>query len=280
MALFAHSWKRDCAKSLLCKPIITSGSDESSTGGSIFGGKSLAHDLSSLRGTKQSQTNHDTDCFVPRNDMYVREYSPFRFVTNISSMIEVEIKYAAIPVALERIRAEGTFIKERRMRNVYWDSPTWELTRKCLWLRERDGAWELKVPIAGMPLGQAFHELETEAEICAHFSWNASVSVAEHVKNMGWEPFVDIATVREQWEWHGVHVDIDSSSYGNGARYDVVELELMAKNEVEAPKVREQIEGYAKELGLEGGEVYGKVLWYIREFRNEHFRALQSTGVA
>ena len=69
----------------------------------------------------------------------------------MSAPIEVERKFefeASDASALKAaVLARGGVLKgETRFRDVYWDTADCALTRRDMWLRARDGCWELKLP--------------------------------------------------------------------------------------------------------------------------------------
>ena len=75
----------------------------------------------------------------------------------MQAAIEVEKKFTAPDCAwLAKCVKEtgGTDIGKKSFTDVYYDTAACVLTRKDIWLRCRDGAWELKLPVE---------------EECAHF---------------------------------------------------------------------------------------------------------------
>ena len=88
--------------------------------------------------------------------------------------IEVERKFL-LPVdadSLEALRRRivakgGALIKRISFEDSYFDSPSYSLTLGDHWLRQRDGAWELKVPGRHVGGTAVYTELETELEIAS-----------------------------------------------------------------------------------------------------------------
>lgn len=147
--------------------------------------------------------------------------------------IEVERKFLLpdSPEALEALRETivakgGALLKKITFTDSYWDSPGYDLTLKDFWLRQRDGAWELKVP--GQHIGgtAVYTELETEPEIAAAVAAQLPAT-AEGVAATGAqtlcellaqhtiEPCATFGTVRESFSLPGgFHVDLDVASFG------------------------------------------------------------------
>jgi hypothetical protein len=71
--------------------------------------------------------------------------------------VEVEVKFAPSAAAAAWLRDNSDVVGVLAMRDVYWDRPArgragavmadaWPLAHRDMWLRQRNAAWELKVP--------------------------------------------------------------------------------------------------------------------------------------
>ena len=68
----------------------------------------------------------------------------------MSAPIEVERKFEPEDAAQLRARIEqngGALLGEKSFTDIYYDTAECSLTRRDMWLRSRDGAWELKLPV-------------------------------------------------------------------------------------------------------------------------------------
>jgi adenylate cyclase class IV len=84
--------------------------------------------------------------------------------------IEVERKFN-LPSGKDlsdRVTALGGEVKGKvQFTDSYWDTAGCTLTRRDVWLRQRDGAWELKLPVEEEDARRSggersvFHEIET-----------------------------------------------------------------------------------------------------------------------
>ena len=140
--------------------------------------------------------------------------------------IEVERKFLLPddPESMEALRERilgkgGSLIKQICFTDSYYDSPTFVLTLADHWLRQRDGAWELKVPGQHVGGTAVYTELETEPEIAALLAQqllqqqhgSPSVSLAELVEQHRIEPCATFGTTRESYSLPGgYHVDLVS----------------------------------------------------------------------
>lgn len=69
-------------------------------------------------------------------------------MTPSSAEIEVEKKYILEPHHYEALCDKATkIIAKQELRDIYYDNGNYELTLNDWWLRKRNGAWELKIPI-------------------------------------------------------------------------------------------------------------------------------------
>ena len=64
-------------------------------------------------------------------------------------MIEIEKKFILTPEQEQALIKGADFIEEKEFTDIYYDDKILSLTTKDIWLRERAGKFELKVPLAG-----------------------------------------------------------------------------------------------------------------------------------
>ena len=66
-------------------------------------------------------------------------------------MIEVEKKFSVTPDIKMRLTQGAELLGEREMNDVYYDTSSYTLTLEGKYLRCRNGAWELKIPLLMFP---------------------------------------------------------------------------------------------------------------------------------
>lgn len=136
--------------------------------------------------------------------------------------IEVERKFLLPddPDGLEALRARivakgGTLTKQISFEDSYFDSPSYALTMADHWLRQRDGAWELKVPGRHVGGTAVYTELETEEVIAAALARHLKVpepfSLGDLLLQHTIEPCATFGTTRESFSLPGgYHIDLVS----------------------------------------------------------------------
>jgi len=147
-------------------------------------------------------------------------------------MIEIEVKIPLTEENKEKLVHSSEFIKEKEIKDVYWDTDTHDLTSKDVWLRERNGEWELKytknegVAINRRVMDQ-YEELENENDIRERLGIPTSGSFEEDLRNTGYKPFAPIITIRRTYRRREFRIDIDSMNFG----YSLAEVELLVEDE-------------------------------------------------
>ena len=148
--------------------------------------------------------------------------------------IEVERKFLlpGDPENLEALRGRiiakgGTLLQKVSFEDSYFDSPSYSLTLADHWLRQRDGAWELKVPGQHVGGTAVYTELETEAEIAAALARQLEVpephSLSDLLSQHSIEPCATFGTTRESFSLPGgYHIDLVSSFLSDGRQCTLV----------------------------------------------------------
>ena len=152
--------------------------------------------------------------------------------------IEVERKFLlpGDPVSLDALRGRivakgGTLLRKITFEDSYFDSPSYSLTLADHWLRQRDGAWELKVPGHHVGGTAVYTELETEAEIAGALAQQLKVpgplSLGDLLSEHSIEPCATFGTTRESFSLPGgYHIDLVSACL-NDCTQRILVLRLM-----------------------------------------------------
>lgn len=193
--------------------------------------------------------------------------------------IEVEKKFLLTPAVRQAVTIGATRVKRQTMTDIYYDSVDWRLATHDTFLRQRDGAWELKVgdPDLG-PHGDRkvnrYQEIEDQSDIARQLDL-ASPDLATSVPAAGHQPFVTITTDRTTYEKDGFTIVIDQVSYPEGDGYAIVEIELVGETLADA---EHRILEYAERLGLPSEPVLGKLQEYCERHRPDHITAMKAAG--
>lgn len=196
-------------------------------------------------------------------------------------MIEIEKKFNLTKEQEENLKKDAAFISKKEMVDSYFDNEKFDLTKNDVWLRERNGQFELKVCQDKNIERKAdqYDELEDEDKIREFLKIKKQGSFIEDIKKAGYLPFCELKTIRSKYKSDSLMIDIDEVR-SDGYFYALVEIEMMVENQSQTKDAADKIVEFAKSKGLETG-VYtrGKVLEYIRQKRPEHFKVLVEAKV-
>jgi len=192
---------------------------------------------------------------------------------------EIEQKFEPKLESVESLTAEAEFVGEKINHDEYFDNERYSLTTRDVWLRRRNGEFQMKVPfnedIKDRTLDR-YQELEGEEAIAEYFDWDLSARSFEDYLNENFAPFIDFESTRQKFGHPGgFTIDIDRTDFD----YDMLEIELLVDNKEEMPEAAERIRNEAKKHGLKVGYRYGKVIELIRRQSPEHFKKLVEAGV-
>ena len=216
---------------------------------------------------------------------------------NEAFAIEVERKYDASSVSVETLRETveslgGVTKGVVTFTDVYYDTPDAALAAKDTWLRARDGAWEIKVPLQGDERRSGgersvFREVEgagpclRELNIAlgAHNPEDGSsddeAALVAAMASCSVVPFAEFTTERAKFELDGASVDVDAASFGHA----VCEVEVLCAYASQVPDAEAKIAYVAQRLGLTPlTDSGGKLETYIRRKCPTHLRVLVEAG--
>lgn len=193
-------------------------------------------------------------------------------------MIEVEKKFHLTQEQEARLLNGAEFLGEQVLETTYYDTADYALSRKDQWLRKRNGAYDLKVSMSGVPgmnrSMQSYNEIETEEGIMNELNLEGD-SLEDAMQQAGLEQIMKIVTTRRKYTKDGFNIDIDVIDFG----YELAEIELLVEDEVGMPEAKRRILAFAEAHGLEDKDVNGKVLEYLKRFSPKHYQALIDAGL-
>jgi len=194
-------------------------------------------------------------------------------------MIEIEKNFDLKPGDKERIVRGAEFLRKKVFTDVYYDSKDFRLTRADYWLRERDGKWELKVPVRSIATRDGgidrYTELESETEIIKELRLPPDNPLNQSLQKEGIIPFARIVTNRETYQMSEFHLDFDEMDFG----FSTFEVELMVSSPADIPEAERKIEEFARAHGISSTKARGKVIQYLYINNTDHFEALKNAGV-
>jgi len=195
-------------------------------------------------------------------------------------MIEVERKFAPTDEQLQKISDAATFIQEKIFTDIYYDTPSYSLTENDTWLRQRQGAWELKVASEkNVGATDIYHEIVEIEKISQFLQEKLGNSLDKLIAKGTIEPFAELVTRRKKFTFGSFNIDVDTVSAEN-LSYSLAEIEMLVKDESEKAAAAEAIDQLAHDFGLSCDAIIpGKVLAYMEINRQNHFNHLMEKGV-
>lgn len=195
-------------------------------------------------------------------------------------MIEVEKKFQFTPEQIERLIDGAEFLGEKKIVDAYYDNSVYSLSSNDMWLRCRDGRFELKIPMhqGESKLIDQYEEIEDEELIRGIFAIPKFKSFVEDLADLGHTPFCEFVSTRKKYRKGKFIIDLDFVEYAD-FNYSIGEIELMVNGKDEINLAVAEIEKFATEHGLMIGPVRGKVIEYVKKKRPEHYQILLEAGV-
>lgn len=194
-------------------------------------------------------------------------------------MIEVEKKFNLSGEEISRLTQDAEYLGERVYTDTYIDTPDYFLTRNDIWLRSRDGKFELKLPMKGSEASNGrldqFREIDTEREIMELMQLNPCGTLQETLEANGYVPFAIINTVRKKYQKGDFIIDLDGTDFG----YNIGEIERMVDDPSQMEDAVQQILDFSQVHSLTIAPVRGKVIEYVRRNNPDHYNALLEAGV-
>jgi adenylate cyclase class IV len=198
--------------------------------------------------------------------------------------IEIEKKFLPTPEQQEALLKDAKIIESKVVTDTYLDTPTYELSTHDLWLRERDGVYELKAPPkagSGSYSGtNRYHEITDPRLILQELGLDPNDTIDTAFNKADIAPFMICYTNRSSYEKDGFHIDVDSATYDDSEfTYALVEIELLV-DETEAEEADSRIMEFARQYNLRAdGVILGKIAALLKEERPEHYNALVAANI-
>jgi thiamine-triphosphatase len=198
-------------------------------------------------------------------------------------MIEVEKKFRLTKEQRESIIKDAKFISERTFTDVYYDTPDYKLTTKDIWLRQRDGKFEIKIslkPDHRGRLADQYEEIEDENIIREKIGLEKDGSLCDALSDNGYNQFLVCTTTRCKYSKPPFTIDMDLVTYkDDDFTYTLAEIECMVSNQSDVPEAIQNIQSFAQSHGCELELIRGKGVEYLFRKKPEHYQALVKAGV-
>jgi adenylate cyclase class IV len=115
-------------------------------------------------------------------------------------MYEIEKKFILTNAQKEKLIKNAEFLGEVVFTDIYYDTKEYALTKNDIWLRSRDGQFELKLPLHqnGKNLPNQYNEIEGEEKIREIFGIVPRKSFLEDIADFGYAPFCKIKNTKKE----------------------------------------------------------------------------------
>lgn len=189
-------------------------------------------------------------------------------------MIEVEKKFILTPEQEKTLIDGAEFLGEKTFTDAYYDDRNFSLTKKDIWLRSRNGKFELKIPM-NLSLEERatdqYKELENSYEILQYFNAATAKSLEDFLVSRQYKSFCNIITTRRKYKKDVFGIDLDIMNFG----YTLAEIEYIIDNESKIQEATKAIIAFAEKNNIISNNVIrGKVIEYLRKNNPKHFQAL------
>lgn len=115
-------------------------------------------------------------------------------------MIEIEQKFILAKAQKKKLLESAEFLGEKTFVDVYYDTVEYALTKNDIWLRSRDGKFEVKLPFSknGHGFTGQYNEIEGEEKIRQIFDIVPEGSFLEDIQSFGYESFCKCKTIKKK----------------------------------------------------------------------------------
>ncbi len=197
-------------------------------------------------------------------------------------MFEVEQNFNLSPDQTARLLTGAEFRHEKTILDTYFDTTSYALSCKDMWLRDRNGRFELKVPadMHGASVIDQYEEIENEEGIRRAIGLPRDGNMSDDLAKNGYQPFCACTTLRKTYLKDGFTIVLDEVSYRDSAwTYKTCEIELLVETREQMPDASRRIVEFARANGLNSEYLLGKVVAYLQHERPKHYDALVNAGV-
>lgn len=192
-------------------------------------------------------------------------------------MIEVENNYTLTNEQEERLLKGSVLFKTITNVDVFYDTQNYHYTLQDMWLRTRNGTYELKIGQGKNRTrnGTVYEEIENEDLIRERLQLLPDLSMNDALIQAGILPFATIHKARRSYKREDFRIDIDVCDFG----YELAEIELLVKNPSDVQEALDRINALADHVGLDASPQRGKLIEYLYQFSPNHYKALLEAGV-
>ncbi len=194
-------------------------------------------------------------------------------------MIEVENRFLLTEENKGKLIDDAEFVGEETFTDIYYDTADASIMKRDMWLRFRNGKFEMKLPLNEKSVLQRksnkYKEIETEEEIRMVLGLPLNGDFTEVLEEKGYSPVLEIETTRKKYKKGEFVIVFDITNLG----FSIGEIEIVVENESEIETASDRIIDFAERQGIELVSTEGKVLECLKINRPELYRAITESGL-
>ncbi|MBI5369859.1 CYTH domain-containing protein [Candidatus Uhrbacteria bacterium] len=192
----------------------------------------------------------------------------------------MERKFLLTDDEIERLTADAQFFGVVVNVDTYFDTPTFDLTIKDIWLRQRGERFEIKMPMHTKldRIANQYDEIEDEMKIREILNLSTAGKMADALASSGYVPFGSLKTTRKKYRKGDFTIDLDLADFGDWT-YQIGEVELMVSDRSEIEWALQKMSDFIQKHRLEEAPVRGKIIEFLKQKRPAHYRTLVEAGV-
>jgi|LakMenEpi03Aug12_release.lakeMendotaPanAssembly.Ray.scaffolds.fasta_scaffold03877_21 adenylate cyclase class IV len=189
--------------------------------------------------------------------------------------IEIEKKVRLEPHHIQKITQKALFIKESRIQDSYFDTADYRYTVQNIWLRQREGVFELKIGIKKQNGSlDRYEEMTDEKSILKHLGIDIFLDLPTALSQNEFSCFCHFATHRKSYQLGALKIDIDEADFGD-LHYRVAEIEVVVSNLDKVQEAEQKIAQFIKEMGIDTSiQVPAKLTYYLYFKKPKHYQIL------
>jgi thiamine-triphosphatase len=186
-------------------------------------------------------------------------------------MIEVEKKFQPTEEQTRKLTEGLSLLADKKVVDVYYDTPQFDFAKKSIWLRKRDNEWELKAYAEKKsgPHSDSAEEITDEKEIIKYLGYDGFGSVDE-LANKHLNILAPIVTERKKYIRDGFNIDFDITDFG----LVKTDIELMVDSVSEISAANQKIAAFAEKFGLTEVDLSIKPAEYLRLLKPEIYKEI------
>jgi adenylate cyclase class IV len=196
-------------------------------------------------------------------------------------MIEIEIKCDPTAEQTVALLKNAVLVSEEILNDVYYDSLSYALSIRDLWLRKRNGNFTLKKPVPiSSTLANQRYELETEKEIRRELNLPDHTTLEQEILNAGYNPLYKFTQYRKKYSKEGFTIDIDRLKF-NSYCFDRCEIELLVEKPEDVTVATKNLIAFTERHAIKIIPVdakKGKLATLIKLVNPEHFKLLEQAN--